>query len=397
MKRLKPWSPATPPVNALCPTQDSKRPRTLISRTLRQLACLLVALSPAASHATGVLFTLDNSPKANHVLMFERDQDGELTPAGAFPTEGTGTGTGLGNQGALALSRTSKWLLAVNAGSHDLSVFELKRNGLDLTDKLSSGGLRPVSVTLHQRLVYVLNAGGSAGGTDNITGFSLSRHGKLAPLAGSTRRLSARATGPAQIQFSRDGGTLIVTEKSTNKIDTFLVGDDGLAVGRTTIDSAANTPFGFALGKNDKVFISEANGGAPDGSSVSSYDLNEQGKLKVVSRSVPTTETAACWVVVTRNGRFAYTTNTGSGSISAYAIQRGTGRITLLDADGRTGITGNGTNPIDMALSRGSRFLYSLNSGNGTISAFRVLPSGSLDPITGVSGIPAGANGLAAR
>ncbi|MGH8611553.1 MAG: hypothetical protein ACREYF_05805 [Gammaproteobacteria bacterium] len=112
MKRLKPWSPATLPVNDLFSTQDSKRPRTLISRTLSQLASLLlVVLSPAVSHAAGVLFTLDNSPQGNHVLMFERGQDGGLTPVDAFATGGTGTGTGLGNQGALVLSRTGKWLL----------------------------------------------------------------------------------------------------------------------------------------------------------------------------------------------------------------------------------------------------------------------------------------------
>jgi hypothetical protein len=50
-----------------------------------------------------------------------------------------------------------------------------------------------------------------------------------------------------------------------------------------------------------------------------------------------------------------------------------------------------------MALSRDSRFLFSLNSGNGTISAFRINPKGALMAIPGLSGIPAGANGLAAR
>jgi 6-phosphogluconolactonase (cycloisomerase 2 family) len=99
--------------------------------------------------------------------------------------------------------------------------------------------------------------------------------------------------------------------------------------------------------------------------------------------------------VVTANGRFAYTSNTGSGSISGYAVAQG--GLTLLDADGLTGITGPGTAPIDLALSRNSRYLYALNSGNQTIAAFAVGADGSLTAIGAVSGLPASANGLTAR
>jgi 6-phosphogluconolactonase (cycloisomerase 2 family) len=134
----------------------------------------------------------------------------------------------------------------------------------------------------------------------------------------------------------------------------------------------------------------------PDASVVSSYDLSDDGDLSVISPAVPTTETAACWIVITRNSRFAYTSNTGSGTISGYALSRD-GELTLLNGDGITGNTGVGSVPIDMALSRDSRFLFSLNSGNGTLSAFRVNANGSLQSIIGLNGIPAGANGLAAR
>jgi len=60
-----------------------------------------------------------------------------------------------------------------------------------------------------------------------------------------------------------------------------------------------------------------------------------------------------------------------------------------------TGITGSGD--IDMALSNNSRYLFTLNSGDDTISAFRVHADGSLSPLPGASSIPPGANGLAAR
>jgi 6-phosphogluconolactonase len=99
-------------------------------------------------------------------------------------------------------------------------------------------------------------------------------------------------------------------------------------------------------------------------------------------------------VLATKDGRFTYTTNTGSNSISGYGIS-GDGELDLLDADGVTGATGPG--PIDMALTHGDRFLFSLNSGDGTISGFRVGADGSLSPIGGAGGLPTSANGLAAR
>jgi len=137
-------------------------------------------------------------------------------------------------------------------------------------------------------------------------------------------------------------------------------------------------------------------GGAVDQSAVSSYDVDDDGALHTVSASVGTTETAACWVVVTPDGRFVYTTNTGSGSITGY--QAGfDGDLTILDANGRTGVTGNGSAPIDMALSRGGHFLYTLNSGTHSIGAFFVTHTGALVRLPFTGGLPATANGLAAR
>jgi 6-phosphogluconolactonase (cycloisomerase 2 family) len=114
----------------------------------------------------------------------------------------------------------------------------------------------------------------------------------------------------------------------------------------------------------------------------------------VISASVRTTETAACWAVVTRNGKFAYVTNTGSASVSGYRVDHD-GSLTLLDGDGKTGTTG--TSPIDAALSRGSRFLYTLDATGRTISGFRVEADGSLVPVGRTPGLPAGAAGLVAR
>jgi 6-phosphogluconolactonase (cycloisomerase 2 family) len=309
----------------------------------------------------------------------------------AYPTDGLGSGAGLGSQEAVALSRNDRWLFAVNAGSHEVSVFAVKEHGLKLIDVVDSGGQMPISLTTHAGLLYVLNAGGSG----NISGFRIRENGSLEPLAGSTQPLSnggaGAAPGPAQISFSPDGHILVVTEKATNLIDTYgLV--DGIAGPPITYPSAGTTPFGFAFDKRDHLIVSEAFGGAPGASALSSYET-EENTFEVISPSVGTTQTAACWVAVSKNGKYAYTTNAGSGSISSYRIEKD-GVITLLNA--QAGLTGDGSSPIDMALSNNGRYLYALGAASHTISIFQLKEDGSLIALGNVS-VPAGAVGLAAR
>jgi 6-phosphogluconolactonase len=359
----------------------------------RAIAVALVcnAFGGAAGEATaapsGAVYTLTNDSAGNAVQVFGRAGDGSLTPGGQFATGGSGTGAGLGSQGAIALD--DRWLFAVNAGSDSISSLAVKGDALELVDSVPSGGDRPISVTVHDGLLYVLNAGGAG----NITGFTVSHGGQLAPLAGSSLPLTGAATDPPQVSFDPTGRLLVVTEKATNLVDLYSVdAGTGLASGPSPQPSAGQTPFGFGFDKRGHLIVSEAFGGAVDQSAVSSYEV-DGSTIAPITASAPTTETAACWIVVTKDGRFAYTTNTGSGSISGYRVSR-VGALTLLDADGRTGLTGPG--PIDMALSTSSRFLYALNAGNGTISGFRVGADGGLTPVEGAGDLPAAATGLAA-
>jgi 6-phosphogluconolactonase (cycloisomerase 2 family) len=205
--------------------------------------------------------------------------------------------------------------------------------------------------------------------------------------------LSTAASGPAEVSIDPTGEWLVVTEKATNKIDTWRVGADGLLSGRKVNASAGITPFGFTFTQQGVLTVTEAFGGAVDGSAVSSYTINPDGTLTTISASVPTTETAACWIVSTNNGKFVYATNAGSASVSGYSVRDGA--LALLDADGKTGNTGAGA--TDLAITGNSHFLYTLNGGSHTISMFSVSQSrGDLSAI-GSASVQTGAVGLAAK
>ena len=200
-------------------------------------------------------------------------------------------------------------------------------------------------------------------------------NGTLTPLAGSTQPLiGGVAADPAQIGFSSDGSLLVVTEKAGNRIDTYTIDDDGLP--SAPIDNPSNgmTPFGFEFNHSGTLVVSEAFGGAANASAASSYSASDTGILSVVSGSVANSQTASCWVVIPNNGKFAFVSNTGSGTISSYGIGSDE---TLTLVNSVAGTTGMGSSPIDMTLSNNSRFLFVLAAGSQSVVSFRVKKTGT--------------------
>jgi 6-phosphogluconolactonase (cycloisomerase 2 family) len=350
------------------------------------LSLLPAAAADAAEHPrVGAVYALTNAPSGNAVLAYARAADGSLTPAGSFATGGAGSGAGLGSQNAVIVSDDHQLLFAVNAGSSSISAFRIRAGGLELVGTVPSGGTTPTSVAHRRGLLYVLNAGVP----NNVTGFAVGHDGALTPLADSARPLSAAATGPAQVSFDDEGDTLIVTERATNRIDTYEVGPDGRLTGPFVHASAGPTPFGFAVTKRNTLLVSEAGAGG----GASSYQVGVGGALEPVSSMVMTGQRAACWAVATRNGRYGYVTNAGTGNISGFALGQD-GSASLLNADGVTAVTGG--NPTDAAVSHDSRFLYARVAATNQIAVFAIGEDGALAPLPPLMGTPAGLAGLAA-
>lgn len=214
--------------------------------------------------------------------------------------------------------------------------------------------------------------------------------GRLIHLPGAVYSLSGSNTAPAEVAFTRDGEHLVVTEKGTAIIGVFTMENEGFVDGHTTFTSPVAPPFGFAIGRNDHIFVTQAAGNGA--SSVSSYDISEAGDLSFISESVATHQSAACWLALAPNEQFAYTANTPNASISSFQVAKD-GSLTLLQSQAAT--TG-AKGPVDMSFSQDGNFLYSLEPGNGAIGAFSITKSsGALTPLTSASSLPATINGLA--
>jgi 6-phosphogluconolactonase len=383
-------------------------------RTAAMLSVLALGLGVSACGGlfgtdggdTGALYTMTNSTGTNHVLVFARSDDGHLTFRDSVDTGGAGSGPDpqfgtdpLGSQDAVVLSDDHRFLFVVNAGSNDISSFRVAADGaLTPVNRIGSRGVFPVSLAARGNLLYVVNARGGG----NLAGFRIGNDGTLTAIDNSVRPLSGSADpGPGSIRISPDLHTLVVTEKPTNLIDIFALGPDGVPGESKVVVASGPTPFGADFDPSGHYILSLANVGpnraaVPDGSAAGSIVFTGFTTPAVVSGSVPTTETAACWVQITAEGAFAYTTNTGSGSITGFRISSN-GGLTRLSDDGRTGVTGTNTQPLDMAYTNG--FLYALTAGDRGVHAFRVSGDGSLRTmadadLTGI--FPISVTGLAA-
>jgi len=362
-----------------------------------QILAVAIAIVPTFAVANGkpagAVYTETNLASGNAIQIFNRFHDGHLEAGPLVPTGGNGTGSGLGNQGAVSLSHDERFLVAVNAGSNSISSFKVADKGVVLLDVEDSGGARPISVTQFNEFVYVLNAGDGTH-APSINGFTRSHNGKLSRIPGASWGLSAMNATPAEILFSPNGRNLVVTEKGTNRVDTFRVGSWGRVVSASFQASNGLTPFGFDFDQKGRLFVSEAQGGAADGSSLSSYRIQGDLDLDTLTASAGTTETAACWTIVSRDSKFAFTANAGSGTISAFRILNN-GTVSLIPSDGVSASIGGTSHPIDMAVT--DDLLYVLANGTpSTIVGYRIDRNGGLHS---VGSIPAMTNysGLAVR
>lgn len=347
----------------------------------------------------GAAFAMTNRSDGNQIVTYRRAADGGLTRVGIVSTRGNGIGVDTDTQGALRLSSDHRFLYAANAGSDDVTVFAVNGTQLTYLQKVYAGD-QPLSLTIHEDLLYVLD--GSVAG-NGIMGFTRGSDGRLTALPDSFRELSSPIAVPGQVEFSPNGRLLLVPHKTTNTlltpanaIDVFRVDSSGLA-SAVPQRNASNglRPFSLAFRNNSQLLVVESFNAAEAASAVSSYRVLPNGNFNVISGSVPNQQTDSCWVVITGDGRYAYIANFGSGTISTYRFDI-VGRVRLLDGD--AAFLGADSQPVDLALSDDNRYLYLLLRGTGAVAAFAIQAGGSLAPLGVVTGglpVADGASGLA--
>jgi 6-phosphogluconolactonase (cycloisomerase 2 family) len=141
------------------------------------------------------------------------------------------------------------------------------------------------------------------------------------------------------------------------------------------------------------MIVTEAFGGAIGQAAASSYAL-AGSSLSPVSGSVGDTRSEVCWAVVTADGRFAYVTNFGDGTVSSYEIA-GDGVLMLRDAVAASTRLGE-KGVRDEVIARDGRHLYAIDADSRQLFGWEIRANGELSPVGAIDGLPETVAGLAA-
>lgn len=334
----------------------------------------------------GFVYVQTNDAEQNEVVVFARRPDGTLERLGAYLTGGTGSGVPhLPSQSSVVLADGK--LFVTNAGSDDVTLFAVEGERLVAVDRVASGGSTPRSVAVRGGRAYVLNTGDDA----NVAGLELEGD-RLVLLKDSIRALPA-GSDPAQVAYSPDGRTLLVTDRA-DRIHAFAVEADGIAHSLVTHPSSGATPYGFDITADGVLVVTEAAGAQVGKASASSYKLDGPGQLAPVSGAVASTRSEVCWAAISKDDRIVFMTNFGDGTISTYEIGHD-GSIELREAVAATTIDGQ-PGIRDEALSSDGRYLYALHADTGQVFGWEVRGDGTLAALGSANGLPLTAAGLAA-
>ncbi len=351
--------------------------------------------SPASFQGPQYVYLDGNPAGANTIAGYVRNADGSLTalPGSPFAAGGAGLGQGLGSQGAVQTADHGRYLLAVDAGSNQVSVLRVGRGGA-LTpvpgSPFASGGVEPNSIAVHGGLVYVSNLGSATtGASPNYAGFIFAPWGQLLPLRNSTVTLPA-GSNTGDVLFNDDGTKLVGTVVGTtvpgsSVINSFRVNWNG------TLTAAPGSPYpGQGLGafgsqfspiNPNQLFVSNPHNGTGLGT-VSAFNDSWNGTLSSIGASpFADNQTAPCWLVISHDGQRLYALNTGTGSVSTYSIAAN-GTLTLLASTPLSNPVGAITG-TDVALSSDDSTLYVNEAKNGTVGAFTINPDGTVTQLSG--------------
>jgi 6-phosphogluconolactonase (cycloisomerase 2 family) len=395
-------------------------------------------MSAAASfpQATSFVYTeTDNSnPGQNAVIAYRRSNNGQLAEIGSFKTGGTGLANTAGLLGPddsdkeVIASPDGKFLFAVNQGSNSVAVFRVRSDGslhLVKNAAVNSGGTEPVSLSIANGLLYVVNRGDEVQGQSGsiaptITVFNIQENGDLKQNFADTTTLPV-GLSPSQLLISSNSKLAFLDTftppplnnvTDANEVLPFLVGNDGKLTPVSTggLGATVNPPLLLGLAQNPNQNIIYA--GLTGAADVGVFTFDDSGNLTLVD-TVATAGKGPCWTTVSADGKFLYTVDTGTNSVGVFSLADPLHpkQIQEFVLGGPQNATGDPTAPrettdFEFALDPSGKTLYVIDhqtdaAGNfaqgNALHVLSVAPDGTLSEANGSvqflpSDIPAGAD-----
>jgi 6-phosphogluconolactonase len=344
--------------------------------------------SPPAPSLRAIYVTT-NASSSNVVLAFVPRAGGDPTLLGMYPTTGKGAGSHADfSSDAVRISDDHRFLFAVDSGSNSIASFRINA-GYDLAfaGSVSSGGLSPNNLAVRGTSLFVTNSGDLASGVPpTVNGFLIQNDGTLLANGGSVSLDDPTRSTPSDALFDSTGTALIVPDFRTSKIDFYPIDAGKIAGAPAVVSSSGALPFGAKIFANTLV-VSESAG------SVSSYATAAISTAPITS-ALANGERGTCWLALTPNGRYAYVSNTQSGTISSYSVAT-SGALTLLAQTAAISALGSSSQPLDIAVAQDGSRLYQLYGAGEALEEYAIAGDGSLRLSGAVTGLPSSSQGVA--
>ncbi|WP_417330340.1 lactonase family protein [Halomonas cupida] len=408
----------------------------------------LASFNVLAKDITGGVYVATNRADENSIVGYAQYSDGTLSLIGEYETGGEGTGLvelfglpydaesghtfsdgidPLASAYGLWRSWDNRNVLVANAGDGTISSLRVQDDlSLELVNVVEAGEAKPNAIATFNNYVFVASMiedpDDPSGG--NIAGYMIDDSGHLSPMPDSIRTLTGR---PASLEFTPDGKYLIAVEITTGLIRSYSVdskgmlseepvsmiyspqadknrffslpigtkiakGDDGNATLLVTetrfIDTARSFHESTPEQRENYPFLPLFQGQT---GSVTSYNIDEDGKLTMVSpdvlagTSIWGGQQAVCWVTTSEDGKYAWTTNPLTSSISTYLVNED-GSIELSEEIAYQD-DGYDEYYLDMDLSADGDYVNVISGNTGVTWVFRINhATGELSLVDGYEG-----------
>jgi 6-phosphogluconolactonase (cycloisomerase 2 family) len=398
-----------------------------------------IAAAQQSNHRGGHLYMQTNETR-NAIIHYRLAASGTLTEVERVATGGAGSGelspiyhinrpNDFEGAGSVILTPDRHFLFTTNAGDNSVSSFAVDKEGrvtlLDVkrTGNTTSGGAKSLAYAPSSRTLFVVHTFGP----DHLRLMSVDAKGKLTArperysvstrdwpnrvptmavlspdgkflLLGTTfDELPSRKNpdGSVIIWIPRPDGTLHIIASNAPDPDgivVFPVGGDGGLGEPSLYDAKGASPFYFAFLHNrpDTFIIAYA---VSDGLAMGRIDAD--GKISVISPLVKLDTSAGlpselCWLQVSPDDRFVFTTNFGYSTVSSYRID---GNVLSIAKDpAGPKVPGDGTfralngtvgsGPSDSWLTPDGAYLYQIYGNASKLVGYATQPDGSLKEIT---------------
>ena len=303
----------------------------------------------AEHHGRTLVVTMTNDPIVNRINVYDADTHALLQ---TLSTSGKG---GVGGNARGVKQYEDELVAAVNNGSNTVAVF--RRDGDTLKfDKVVSTTSAPVSVDFGNDHMYVA-------GATTVDSFALNQH-TVEWLDGTTGLELAGGGAPpsgstAQVGVINDKQVLVTlkTDPDPGTVDLVSLHDGRVTGAVPTAVSAPQgslTPFGFAVYGDGTAVITLAHS-------------NQDGLFRngAFTSVVNAGQAADCWM--TRVGKYVFTANTGSKTISRLI---GTGNNVFVDSPVAASIATGGA-PADLDADAGVLGVIDHGAGQSHLTLFR--------------------------